>query len=129
MEKPAVLLVDDNQATCTLITALLQRAFVVETVNDGNDAIERLKRRQYAAILLDLLMPASDGYAVLDFLLAEDSGLLRRVIVVTASLSRAEMQRVSAYDVHGIVAKPLEVETFFDTVKACAGKSDVRLRA
>jgi CheY-like chemotaxis protein len=123
VDKPAVLLVDDNEATCTLITALLRHDFVVEAVNDGNHAIEKLKSRQYAAILLDLLMPSSDGYAVLDFLSANRPDVLPRVIIVTASLSHAEMQRVAAYNVHGIVAKPFEVDALFNTVRACAGKS------
>ena len=110
MEKPVVLLADDNEATCTLILALLRSDFVVEIVNDGGEAIERLKRRQYAAILLDLLMPGVDGYAVLDYLATDHPGLLERVLVVTASLSPREMQRVREYPVCGVVAKPFEVD-------------------
>ena len=34
-EKPSVLLVDDNEETCTLITAILHRDFRVETAGDG----------------------------------------------------------------------------------------------
>ena len=41
MEKPLVLLVDDNEATCTLIRALLQRDFQLETASDGIEALER----------------------------------------------------------------------------------------
>jgi CheY-like chemotaxis protein len=122
VEKPFVLLVDDNDATCTLITALLLGEFVVDVVHDGIEAIEKLKRRSYAAILLDLLRPSSDRYAVLDFLSAGDRDLLRRVIVITTPLSHNEMKRVGAYGVHGIVAKPLDVDNLVDTVKACAEK-------
>ena len=121
MEKPFVLLADDNEATCTLIQALLQHDFSVETANDGHEAIERLKRRQYAAILLDLLMPGTDGYAVLDYLVAERPDLLGRVIVVTAALSPREMQRVRAYDVGAVIAKPFEIEVLQQAVRHCAG--------
>ena len=121
MEKPVVLLADDNEATCTLILALLRSDFVVEIVNDGGEAIERLKRRQYAAILLDLLMPGVDGYAVLDYLATEHPGLLERVLVVTASLSPREMQRVREYPVCGVVAKPFEVDVLQHAVRQCAG--------
>lgn len=118
-----MLLADDNEATCTLITALLQSDFVVEVVSDGNEAIEKLKHRRYAVILLDLLMPVVDGYAVLEFLRAEHPALLSRVLVVTAALGRREMQRVSSYNVCGVVAKPFEVDALFNAVRQCAGDS------
>jgi CheY-like chemotaxis protein len=121
VEKPLVLVADDNEATCTLITALLQREFAVDVASDGAEAIEKLKSRQYSAILLDLLMPVVDGYGVLDHLRAERPELLRRVLVVTASLSQREMNRVRDYDICAVIGKPFEVETLFSAVQQCAG--------
>jgi CheY-like chemotaxis protein len=121
VEKPFVLLADDNEATCTLIQALLQNEFVVEVASDGHEAIEKLKSRQYAAILLDLLMPIVDGYAVLDYLTAERPDLLRRVLVVTASLATREMQRLRAYEVRGVLSKPFELDALQNAVRQCAG--------
>jgi len=120
VEKPRVLLADDNEATCTLIRALLQREFDVEVAIDGSEAIEKLKSREYAAILLDLLMPVVDGYGVLDYLRAERPELLQRVLIVTAALSAREMQRVRGYDVCGVIGKPFEVEHLFSAVQQCA---------
>jgi CheY-like chemotaxis protein len=121
VEKPFVLIVDDNEATCTLIAALLQADFTVEAASDGGEAIEKLKSRQYSAILLDLLMPFVDGYAVLDFLKETRPDLLRRVLVVTASLSSRQLQRVRDYDVFGVMAKPFEVDALYAAVHRCAG--------
>jgi CheY-like chemotaxis protein len=121
LDKPFVLLADDNEATCTLITALLQNDFIVDVARDGREALERLKTRQYSAILLDLLMPVVDGYAVLDFLRAERPDLLQRVLVVTASLGAREMQRLSDYPVRQIIAKPFEVDELLNAVRECAG--------
>jgi CheY-like chemotaxis protein len=124
LDKPFVLLADDNEATCTLIIALLQNEFVVDVANDGGEAIEKLKSRQYAAILLDLRMPNVDGYAVLEFLGAERNNLLHRTIILTAALDAREMQRLAGYAVHGIVAKPFEVDALFHAVRECAGGED-----
>lgn len=125
MEKPRVLLADDNEATRTLITALLHRDFVVELANDGHEAVEKLKSREYAAILLDLLMPVVDGFGVLDFLERENSGLLNRVLVVTAALAPREMERIGRYSIHALIPKPFDIETLIITVKRCAnGESD-----
>jgi CheY-like chemotaxis protein len=121
VEKPFVLLADDNEATCTLIQALLRNDFVVEIARDGHEAIEKLQRRQYAAILLDLLMPIADGYAVLDHLTSQHPDLLRRVLVVTASLATREMQRLRTYPVRAVITKPFEVEALQHAVRECAG--------
>ena len=121
MEKPLVLLADDNEATCTLIAALLRRDFVVEIATDGHEAIERLKSRQYAAILLDLLMPVVDGYAVLDYLRRENPDMLARVLVMTAAVSPREMERVEGSAVPAVSPKPFEVDRLLATVRECAG--------
>ena len=120
MEKPFVLLADDNEATCTLITALLHADFVVDVASDGAEAIEKLKKRRYAAILLDLLMPVVDGYAVLDYLQEHHPELLRRVVAVTASLSAREMQRVREYAISTVIAKPFEVDVLQAAVHEAA---------
>ncbi|HEV7920535.1 MAG TPA: response regulator [Thermoanaerobaculia bacterium] len=121
VDKPQVLLVDDNEATCTLVTALLQREFTIEVASDGTEAVEHLRTKKYASILLDLRMPGLDGYGVLEFLQATTPETLRRVLVLTASLSEREVARVKEFDVCGIVAKPFEVETLLGAVRSCAG--------
>lgn len=122
MEKPFVLLADDNEATCTLVRALLQREFTVGIAVDGTDAVEKLRAGQPAAILLDLRMPILDGFGVLDFLRNHRPELIARVIVLTAALSKPELERVREYDVCAVVAKPFEVELLLDVVRDCAGK-------
>lgn len=120
MEKPFVLVVDDNEATCTLIRALLHHDFVVETASNGLEAIARLKGRNYSAILLDLLMPHVDGYSVLDFLRDERPDLLARTIVVTASVTPREMKRVREYAVCDVMTKPFEIDLLHAAVTRCS---------
>ena len=121
MDKPFVLIADDNEATCTLLIALLRNDFAVETARDGAEAIVKLTSRRYAAVLLDLLMPRSDGYAVLDFVRSERPDMLSRTLVVTASLTERELGRVRTYPICGIIAKPFDVEVLLSAVKRCAG--------
>ncbi|HXH41529.1 MAG TPA: response regulator transcription factor [Thermoanaerobaculia bacterium] len=120
VEKPCILLADDNEATCTLITALLHREFTVDVAVDGQEAIDRLRTRRYAAVLLDLRMPLTDGFAVLEFLKEHQPRTLTNVLVVTAALTDNEVQRAGSYGVCAIVPKPFELETLLAAVKACA---------
>jgi CheY-like chemotaxis protein len=121
MSKPHVLIVDDNDATCTLVNAILHRDFAVEVASDGAEAVEKLKAREYAAILLDIRMPVLDGYGVLEFLAGHRPELLATTLVVTGALSTRELERVRQYPVCGVVAKPFEVETLLSAVRQCAG--------
>lgn len=126
MEKPFVLLVDDNEATCTLVTALLHRDFRVDVAGDGLEAVEKLRTGAYSVVLLDLRMPQMDGFGVLDFIDEERPDILSRVLVLTASLSAAEMQRMRPYRVAGIIAKPFEIDTLLNAVRQCAGLPEGR---
>ena len=124
VEKPFVLLVDDNEATCTLITAVLHRDFDVDVAVDGNEAIEKLRTGRYAAILLDLRMPQPDGFTVLEFLKENAPAQLRNVVVVTAALRPGEIARAKAYDICDIVRKPFDVDALLEAVKQCATAGD-----
>ncbi|MGA8809883.1 MAG: response regulator [Thermoanaerobaculia bacterium] len=124
VEKPYVLIADDNEATCTLLTALLHRDFNVESALDGQETIERLRLRRYAALILDLRMPQADGFTVLDFMKEHQPAMLPHVLVVTAAVSAVELQRAASYGLCGVVTKPFEVESLLATVKKCASVDD-----
>ncbi len=126
MEKPHVLLVDDNDATRTLVTALLQRDFNVDAAADGEEAIEKLRTSRYSAVLLDLRMPTLDGFEVLEFLKEQNPDMLRRVLIVTAALTRPEISRATEYGICGVVRKPFEIETLLEEVRRCAAPGDAQ---
>jgi CheY-like chemotaxis protein len=123
-EKPSVLLVDDNEATRTLMIALLQREFQIDSATDGMEAIEKLRTNQYGCILLDLRMPQHDGFSVLEFLQANSPHSLRTVLVVTALLAKHEIDRAKAFGICGIITKPFDVDELLGAVKECASGTD-----
>lgn len=124
IEKPCVLLIDDNEPTRTLMTALLQRDYDVRLASDGIDAIEQLKVRPFAAVILDLRMPHLDGYGVLEFLQQHAPRMLDRVIVVTAALAPREIDRARSFGIREIVKKPFDVEALQALVRNVAGDDD-----
>jgi CheY-like chemotaxis protein len=125
LEKPLVLLADDNEANRKMIAAVLRNDFVCEIAHDGLETIEKLRSRSYEVVLLDLLMPHADGYAVLDHLTQEAPSLLSRVIVVTASLAPRELARLREYPIARIISKPFEINMLLETVKEVARRSEV----
>ena len=65
-----ILLVDDDQTLCELISAYLQRDnFTVESVHSGEAALQRLSQpNTIAAMVLDIMMPGLSGLEVLQML-------------------------------------------------------------
>lgn len=120
MEKPRVLLADDNESTCTLISALLRNDFTVDVAADGAEAVEKLRQLRYSAVLLDLLMPVADGHVVLEFLRREQPEMLPRVLVVTGALFRREIDRLRDFPIRGVIPKPFNVDELTQAVRECA---------
>lgn len=126
MDKPRVLVADDNDAICTLLRALLQRDYDVEMVSDGAQAIDRIRSRSYAAVIVDLLMPDVDGFSVLEFVRNERPALLGSTIVLTAAVTERELARARAFAVRDIIRKPFDVEVLLAAVRQCVGEPDGR---
>lgn len=79
-----VLVVDDDRRIRDLVEGFLQSDDVeVECVDDGADAIRKLKTGSYSLVLLDLMMPGLSGFVVLDFLRTERPEMVDRVVVMT----------------------------------------------
>jgi CheY-like chemotaxis protein len=64
-----VLVIDDDPLSLDLMRATLAGLGIAATgVQDGREALRDIDRHQPAAIVLDLMMPGFDGFAVLDAL-------------------------------------------------------------
>jgi diguanylate cyclase (GGDEF)-like protein len=61
---PSVMVVDDDSITATVITEVLKEWADVTLVPDGTTAYDRALRLKPDLILLDVLMPGTDGYLV-----------------------------------------------------------------
>ena len=80
-----VLLVEDDSATATSISMMLQaEGFVCDTTDLGEDGLEIGKLYDYDIIILDLMLPDIDGYEVLRRL---RSAKVRTPILILSGLS------------------------------------------
>ncbi len=58
-----MLIADDEQDICTLIRRYAQRdGFEVVTVGDGSEAVELCKKEDFDIIVMDIMMPDTDGF-------------------------------------------------------------------
>lgn len=59
-----LLLIEDNQRLAERISYHLRKSYIVDTVENGEDALEKLKDIEYGVILLDLGLPGMSGLEV-----------------------------------------------------------------
>lgn len=78
----SVLLIDDEQSSCTAVAALLRREGVeVACAPSAADALSHLRHAEPDLVLLDLGMPRTDGLELLDALMDEPRFEHLRVVV------------------------------------------------
>jgi two-component system response regulator MtrA len=65
LEMPLILIIDDDLELTALVRTMLSKdGYEVEIANDGQSGLEKLEQLQPDLILLDIMMPGMDGWAV-----------------------------------------------------------------
>jgi threonine synthase len=83
---PRIAIVDDTAEARRLIRRILQSQgnFTIYEAANGKEGLELIKREMPDLIILDLMMPEMDGFAVMDALKADQETAQIPVIVATA---------------------------------------------
>lgn len=102
-----LLVVDDDAASRgALVRALEAAGFSVDAVGSGAAALAFLGRNTPRLVLLDLIMPAPDGYTVLRALRADDRTREVPVLVITSIDSDEEAGRAFEMGADDFIRKP-----------------------
>lgn len=125
MDHRRVLLVDDDPTVRRMLGSVFrQKALVVDEARNGDEAIALLREHAYAVVLLDLLMPHTDGFAVLDAM-RTNVPAPPVVLVVTGAPSEI-IDKLDPDRMHGIIRKPFDPEDVAAIVAAC---TEIRKKA
>ena len=118
--KRRVLVVDDDAAIRAMVRKALERhGFVVDTANDGVDALVKLEEGTYELLVLDLMMPRLDGFGVLDHLEeSEMDGENRppKILIMTAA-APSILQKLPQERVDAILMKPFDISLLIERAK------------
>ena len=91
--KNSVLVVDDEKANILALTHILSPKFNIYASKDGQDAIEIAHEYIPDIILLDVLMPGMDGYAVIEALKSSKATRKIPVIFITGLCSAEDEKK------------------------------------
>jgi DNA-binding NtrC family response regulator len=117
-----LLLVDDDEPACRLLSEILERdSYQVVAALSADEAIAKLDEEgPFDAVLTDLRMPQKSGLDLLRFLRSRDPEAL--VLVLTAfgdAAAAAEAIRAGAYD---FISKPYEISRLRETLGRALGR-------
>lgn len=105
IDRPALVLADDDPAVLTLVRAAVQDAGMdCHAAEDGRAAIEIIRQILPPLAVLDVNMPGMDGYEVLTAIRAEK--LPVRVLLLTARHEEKDILRGFALGADDYVVKP-----------------------
>ncbi|MAG28738.1 response regulator [bacterium] len=88
--KPSILLIEDEEMLGSMYkTKFEKEGFAIETAIDGEAGLEKVKTGKFDVVLIDIIMPKLDGFAVLKQLRAMDQYKDIPILILT-NLSQEE---------------------------------------
>lgn len=111
IQKPKMLIVDDKTVNRYVLRSIFEEDYEVVECQDGRGAIEVLGEGsdEVAAVLLDIVMPVCDGFAVLKYM-KETMLHMVPVILISSNVDDRNIDRASDYDVADYIQKPFQEE-------------------
>jgi CheY-like chemotaxis protein len=110
-QKAKVLIVDDEPFNVDVLQQELEElGYEAITAFNGKEALEQIKKHQPDLILLDLMMPVLDGFAVLSEIKAD--AVLRDipVIIVSAEHDSKSVVKGIKQGADDYITKPIDAE-------------------
>ena len=106
-----MLVVDDEpQVVWMLRFGLEADGYETFAARDGMAALEAVRAHRPTVMLLDVMMPAMDGWAVLENLRSFPQEDRPRVVVLSALGSRGDRAKASELGADAFIAKPFNVD-------------------
>jgi two-component system OmpR family response regulator len=120
--EPYVLVVDDDPAIRGLVAdALRDVGYSVDLAAHGREALEAMRARRPATVVLDLMMPIMDGFSFMEACHTEQ--LCNNVPIVVISAAHDALRRIEEVPIHACIAKPFDMDELIRTISRVASSN------
>ncbi|MCD8225385.1 MAG: response regulator transcription factor [Clostridiales bacterium] len=112
-----ILVAEDERDLNRIITKKLTLdGYSVDSCHDGREAMDLLSFTDYDAVILDIMMPGADGYAVLNFI--RSAGKTTPVLFLTARDSISDRVKGLDSGANDYLVKPFSFEELSARIRA-----------
>ena len=115
-EKKTVLIVEDEKSIVDILQYNLKKEYKILTANDGEAGLDMALKENPDILLLDLMLPKLDGFAVCRIL--REKGSRVPVIILTAREEEDDKVRGLELGADDYITKPFSVREVMARVKA-----------
>jgi DNA-binding response OmpR family regulator len=112
-----ILIIQDSPSVNAMLKFRLESGgFSVETVESGEEGVEKTKARQYELILLDYNLPGMNGSQVCRILKEQDNTQNTPIVLVSAKDEDKLIQITKEAGADGYIGLPFEGKTFIEKI-------------
>ena len=117
-----ILLVEDNELNSEIAVEILNEyGFLVDTVENGAEAVEKVKNStpgNYDLVLMDVQMPVMNGYEATRQIRALDDPALSGITILAMTANAFDEDRKKALEcgMDGFLSKPIVIEELVSTL-------------
>jgi len=110
---PYLLIVEDNMETAKIMQVMLQsHGYEVGYAGNGKIALNMIEARRPDLLLLDLMMPEMDGFALIEHMQAEES--LRDIPLLIVSCYDEMPDHIACFSANAFLSKPFNRDALLD---------------
>ncbi len=117
-QRKILIVEDDADIRGLLSVRLRQGSYETAVATDGMSALTVARREQPDLIVLDLGLPAGDGYTVMERMRAITSLTDVPVIVITARDAATNREKAASFGAVAFVEKPIDFDQLLETIDA-----------
>ena len=123
MKKKILVIEDDKNIQSILKEFLVANEYIIDTANDGVEGIEKFRENNPDLILLDLMLPKVDGYAVCEIIRQESKV---PIIMLTAKNDSASQMKGFEVLADDYITKPFSLPLVVCRIEAVLRRVDER---
>jgi two-component system cell cycle response regulator DivK len=109
---------EDNIDNLELVRFLLEKAgHQVYCADDGLQGLDMARQLHPDLVLLDITLPATDGWHVVKTLKADPAPQAIKVVALTAHALPGDRRKTIGSGCHGYLSKPLDIANFISDIE------------
>jgi len=114
--KPCVLLVDDEKDFLDIMAERLgARGIDVTTTTSAEDAVKMVEKGSYDAVIMDLMMPAMDGFKAMKLLMETQPDV--QIILLTGEVPQEKCDEAIKLGALDVIEKPADLNLLTQKIK------------